>query len=148
LCVLCEPLDVHHPTASSAAKQKERTNAETHIVYAYLSAMQGEVGLAEKDPWDLREAKEAVDWDEWKVAIKDKLDQLEETKTWELTDLPEGCKPIGNKWVFIQKRDESGDIVKHKARLVAQGFSQKPGVNYSETGMFAPIMHSTHYEPY
>jgi Reverse transcriptase (RNA-dependent DNA polymerase) len=139
-CMLREPLDVRRPTESSAAKQKERASAETHIAYAYSSAMQGKVGLAEKDPWDLREAKEAVDWDKWEVAIKEELDQLEETKTWELMDLPEGREPIGNKWVFVQKRDESGDIVKHKARLVAQGFSQKPGVDYSETGTFAPVM--------
>jgi Reverse transcriptase (RNA-dependent DNA polymerase) len=138
--MLREPLDVRRPTESSAAKQKERASAETHIAYAYSSAMQGKVGLAEKDPWDLREAKEAVDWDKWEVAIKEELDQLEKTKTWELMDLPEGCEPIGNKWVFVQKRDESRDIVKHKARLVAQGFSQKPGVDYSETGTFAPVM--------
>jgi hypothetical protein len=99
-----------------------------------------DVGLAEKPPWNLREAREAVDWEKWKIAIKEELDQLEETKTWELVDLPEGHKPIGCKWVFNRKRNENRKIVRYKARLVAQGFTQKPGVDYSKTGTFAPIM--------
>ena len=61
-------------------------------------------------------------------------------ETWELVDLPEDRQPIGNKWVFIQKRDKHGSVIKHKAQLVAQGFSQKPGIDYSETGTFAPVM--------
>jgi hypothetical protein len=119
---LREPLDVRRPTESSAAKQKEKISAETHIAYAYVSAAHADVGLAEKPPWNLREAKEAVDWEKWEVAIKEELDQLEETKTWELVDLPEGREPIGCKWVFDRKRDEKGEI-RHKARLVAQGFT-------------------------
>jgi hypothetical protein len=137
---LREPLEVHCPTESSAAKQKERVNAETHIAYVYVSVVNTDVGLAEKPPWDLREAKEAVDWEKWEVAIKEELDQLEEMKTWELVDLPEGREPIGCKWVFDRKRDEKGEIVHHKARLVAQGFTQKPGIDYSETRTFAPVM--------
>lgn len=45
--------------------------------------------------------------------------------TWELTDLPIRHHPIGLKWVFKIKRDESGYIVGHKARLVANGYVQK-----------------------
>ena len=60
--------------------------------------------------------------------------------TWEEAELPEERKAIGCRWVFARKRDEHGKIVKHKARLVAQGFSQKPGVDYSDNGTFAPVM--------
>jgi hypothetical protein len=100
---LREPLDICCPIESSAAKQKEKISVETHIAYAYLSAVSAEIRLAEKDPWDLREAKEASNWENWKAAIKDELNQLEEMKTWKLVDLPEGCEPIRNKWVFIRK---------------------------------------------
>jgi Reverse transcriptase (RNA-dependent DNA polymerase) len=135
-----EPLDARRPTESSTAKQKEKVSAEAHIAYAYLSAMNAEVGIAEKDPWDLKEAREAADWDKWEVAIKEELDQLEEMKAWDLVDLPEDQEPIGCKWVFLRKRDENGTVIRHKACLVAQGYAQKPGVDYSETGTFAPVM--------
>ena len=49
-------------------------------------------------------------------------------------------KTIGCKWVFIRKRDNTGNIVQWKVRLVAQGFSQKPGTDYDNDGTFAPVM--------
>ena len=60
--------------------------------------------------------------------------------TWELADLPEGREPIGCKWVFVKKRDEKGKLIKYKVWLIAQGFSQKPGVDFSNDGTFAPVM--------
>lgn len=59
--------------------------------------------------------------------------------TWELTPLPEGHKITGSCWVFIIKCNENGTIDKYKARLVAQGFTQMPGVNYDQT--FSPATH-------
>ena len=58
---------------------------------------------------------------------------------WELADLPEGRKPIECKWVFVKKCDEKGNLIKYKAQLVAQGFSQKPGINFNNDGTFAPV---------
>ncbi len=57
--------------------------------------------------------------------------------TWELTEKPEGANVVGSKWVFRAKKDATGKIVRYKARLVAQGFSQIPGVDYFDT--FAPV---------
>jgi hypothetical protein len=56
--------------------------------------------------------------------------------TWELVKLPAGRKAIGSKWVFKIKRNTDGSIECYKACLVAQGFSQRPGVDFTET--FAP----------
>ena len=54
-----------------------------------------------------------------------------------LVELPPSCNPIGTKWVFKNKQGEDGVVVYNKARLVAQGFYQKEGIDYEET--FAPI---------
>ena len=51
---------------------------------------------------------------------------------------PASIKPVGNKWVFVRKRNENNDIIRYKARLVAQGFSQRPGIDYEET--YSPVM--------
>ena len=57
--------------------------------------------------------------------------------TWELVDVPAGANIVGSKWVFCAKKDAAGNVVCYKARLVAQGFSKVPGVNYFDT--FAPV---------
>ena len=46
---------------------------------------------------------------------------------------PASIKPVGNNWVFVRKRNENNDIIRYKVRLVAQGFSQRPGIDYEET---------------
>ena len=56
-----------------------------------------------------------------------------------MEELPEGREAVGCKWVFLRKKDENGNEA-HKAQLVAQGFSQKPRMDYSDTGTFAPMM--------
>ena len=57
--------------------------------------------------------------------------------TWELVDVPAGANIVGSKWVFCAKKDAAGNVVCYKARLVAQGFSKVPGVDYFDT--FAPV---------
>lgn len=56
--------------------------------------------------------------------------KLQKNKTWELTCLPAGIKPIGIKWVFKMKLNEAGKVDKFKARLVAKWYAKKYGINY------------------
>nr|GEU29131.1 putative ribonuclease H-like domain-containing protein [Tanacetum cinerariifolium] len=56
---------------------------------------------------------------------------------WVLVDLPKGNKAIGLKWIFRNKKDERGTIIRNKARLVAQGHTQEEGIDYEE--VFAPV---------
>ena len=70
--------------------------------------------------------------------MKNEIDSLMLNGTWVLTNLPPGEKPIKCKWVFKTKRDEYGNPVKFKARLVSKGFSQREGIDFNET--FAPVV--------
>nr|GFA93683.1 retrovirus-related Pol polyprotein from transposon TNT 1-94 [Tanacetum cinerariifolium] len=54
-----------------------------------------------------------------------------------IVDLPHGKREIGTKWVYRNKKDERGIVVRNKARLVAQGNTQEEGINYKE--VFAPV---------
>jgi hypothetical protein len=56
---------------------------------------------------------------------------------WESVEPPPNCHPIGTKWAWKNKEGENGMVVRNKSRLVAQGFSQKEGIDYEET--FAPV---------
>ena len=67
----------------------------------------------------------------------EEIDSIERNNTWDLVDLPEGKNNIGVKWVYKTKLNADGEVEKYKARLVAQGFSQQPGIDYNKT--FAPV---------
>ena len=67
----------------------------------------------------------------------EEMKAIEENDTWDLVDPPSGCRPIGLQWVYKVKRDEHGAIVKHKARLVTQGFIQCEGIDFEE--VFASV---------
>ena len=73
--------------------------------------------------------------------MDEEMQALEKNGTWIVTTLPEGKTAIGSKWVFKIKTDETGKTTKYKARLVAQGYSQKYGHDYDE--FFAPVAKPT-----
>ena len=141
-----EPSNIMRPTESLCAKSVnlEQTHMVTEDIMesifrdiAFFSTSEEE---STENPTTIKEALNGEEGDQWKKAIDEELATLEKMGTWELTDLPEGRKPIGCKWVFVKKRNEKGKLVKYKAWLVAQGFLQKPGIDFSKDGTFAPVM--------
>ena len=52
---------------------------------------------------------------------------------WELVPRPKGVNVIGTKWIFKNKSDEHGIIIRSKSRLVAQGYTQVEGIDFDET---------------
>ncbi|GKB62439.1 putative ribonuclease H-like domain-containing protein [Tanacetum coccineum] len=78
-----------------------------------------------------------LDDEGWVEAMQEELFQFKLLNVWILVDLPHGKKAIGTKWVFRNKKDQRGIMVRNKARLVAQGYRQEEGVDYDE--IFAPV---------
>jgi len=70
----------------------------------------------------------------------EEIDSIERNNTWDLVNLPEGKKSIGVKWVYKTKLSAYGEVEKYKARLVAQGFSQQPDIDYNETFSLVAII--------
>nr|GFA98091.1 hypothetical protein [Tanacetum cinerariifolium] len=68
----------------------------------------------------------------WVDAMQEELLQFKIQKVWILVDLPFGKKAIRTKWVYKNKKDERGVVVRNKARLVAQGHRQEEGIDYDE----------------
>ncbi|KAL8157797.1 hypothetical protein AgCh_002489 [Apium graveolens] len=72
-----------------------------------------------------RDYSQAVKELAWREAMQSEIDLIEKNNTWILTDLPHGHKAIRLKWVFKIKKDMDGEVVEHKARLVARGYVQR-----------------------
>jgi hypothetical protein len=91
-----------------------------------------------KEPFSYSEAISRPDASVWRAAMDRELTSLDEMGAFVEADLPKGERAIGLKWVYAYKKDANGvNIVgKEKARVVAQGFSQRPG-QFDET--YAPV---------
>ena len=80
------------------------------------------------------------DAEKWHQAMQEEYLMHLENRTWEIVKLPPGKKAIASGWVFRVKRNPDGSVERYKGRLVAKGFSQRPGQDYTE--VFAPASRS------
>jgi hypothetical protein len=65
--------------------------------------------------------------------MAEEFSALSQTNTWTLVPRPPGTNIVGSKWIFKTKHRLNGSIEKHKARLVARGFTQRQGIDYDDT---------------
>ncbi|GJT77434.1 putative ribonuclease H-like domain-containing protein [Tanacetum coccineum] len=116
-----------HALVSYVQKQQRNNHKDQqHCLFACF--------LSQEEP---KKISEALKDDSWVEAMQEELLQFRLQQVWILVDLPHGAKVIGTKWVYRNKRDERGVVVRNKARLVAQGHRQEEGIDYDE--VFAPV---------
>ena len=90
-------------------------------------------------PRNIKEAQSRPDWPRWQEALDKEYQSLIDLGVWELVDPPDDPKVniVGSRWVFDYKFN-NGYLEKYKARGVAQGYTQKEGIDYTET--FSPVV--------
>ena len=92
------------------------------------------------EPLTYEQAVNSEHSEEWLKAMKEEWDSLIENETWEEVkrESSENMNVVGVKWVFKVKKNEKGEPVRYKARMIAKGYTQEYGVDYHET--YAPVL--------
>jgi len=85
----------------------------------------------------LKQAISSPESAEWKNAIAEEIKSLIKNDTWEIVDRPRNRNIVSSRLILRHKLKSDGTLERRKARLVARGFSQRPGIDFYET--FAPV---------
>jgi hypothetical protein len=118
----------------------ESYDRKSIVADSYFSEEVANVFHTDLDPKSMAECKKRSDWDKWKEAIEVEIASLNKRKVFSaVRPTPPGILPVGYKWVFVRKRNENNEVVRYKARLVAQGFTQRLGVDFNET--YSPVIY-------
>ncbi|GAA5915667.1 hypothetical protein JCM5296_000044 [Sporobolomyces johnsonii] len=136
------PITLEHPLLASASLDNNLQEDDPDVVaVADIETDEGgelQAFITTPDPKfdtpSIREALNRVDRPEWLAAIGLEREQFRERGVMdqELVELPDGARAIPLKWVLLIKRDEHGNVIKYKARLVARGDLQRPGIDFGE----------------
>src|SRR3990167_2624399 len=89
-------------------------------------------------PETVKDVLSCPEKEKWIAAMDEEMQAMKQNEVWVVVDKPKSCKLVSTKWVFTIKKDSAGVVQRYKARLVARGFSQIPGVNVNET--FSPVI--------
>lgn len=123
---------------SNTAISGDEVDEDVLVLEANLDAAHAEMrGL---DPRTHQEALRGLYGPQWQEAMDDEIQRLELRNPWEYVDLPKGAHTIGSRWVYKTKLDATNAIASHRARLVAQGFTQVEGIDFYSDDTFAPVV--------
>ncbi|GBN57410.1 Retrovirus-related Pol polyprotein from transposon RE1 [Araneus ventricosus] len=89
-------------------------------------------------PKTFKETQISPDKEKWNEAMSEEIKLMQNRKVWDLVEPKSNMKVLGCRWVYNIKHDEKNNVKKYKSRLVAQGFKQRPGVDF--TDVFAPLV--------
>ncbi|KAF2359941.1 Reverse transcriptase RNA-dependent DNA polymerase [Trinorchestia longiramus] len=89
-------------------------------------------------PANVEEALHGPESKLWKAAMEEEMASMNINNVWSLVECPKNKKPIRCKWIFKRKTCPDGNVCSYKARLVAQGYAQKFGVDFDES--FSPVV--------
>ena len=103
-------------------RRADLAHIDTHGIFSALYASADPKGF-----------KTAAQHPTWMKAMQQEMDALHVNNTWTLVPRPTNHNVVGCKWLFLTKYHADGSIERHKARLVAQGYSQIPGLDYSQS---------------
>lgn len=117
----------NHPTDQIIRDPNTGVQTRRRIVSTYSL-------LSSIEPKNVIEAKQD---ERWIKAMNEELNQIKRNQTWELVPMPKNKNVIGTKWVFRNKLNEHGKVVRNKARLLCKGYAQVEGIDFEET--FAPM---------
>ena len=90
------------------------------------------------EPITFEEVMTSPEKERWIEAMNKEMASIKANDVYDLVELPKDRKAVGSKWVYKQKINADGSVERYKARLVAQGFSQRAGQDYDET--FCPVV--------
>jgi hypothetical protein len=105
----------------------------TLVEQEHVMAFVHEIATPESDPLTLEQAKSSLDWPKWHDTIQAEYNSLRKHQVFGPLVTSLTLKPVGHKLIFVKKRDAKSDIARYKVRLVAQGFTQRPEIDFQFT---------------
>ena len=124
------------PVRSRTSQRVRREPARYLLEQSYNVLVAYTTKILYEIPDRYEEATNSPNSSEWIRAMNEEICALEENDTWELVELPEDRTEIKGRWVYTTKLNSRGEVDKFKARYVAKGCSQTPGLDFDET--FSP----------
>ncbi|KAK2985183.1 hypothetical protein RJ640_010472 [Escallonia rubra] len=127
-------LDQHVVPSRSMVTRSQHEIVKPNPRYARLHILQSSPQV----PMEPKMYKFALKHSAWKAAMHEELSALHDNQTWDLIPRTRDMNVIGSKWVFKTKLQPYRSVERLKPRLVAKGFNQIEGVDFSE--IFSPVI--------
>jgi hypothetical protein len=112
----------NHPEELIIGNKSDGVQTRRQLLYQTKIAL-----LSQIEPSSI---KEACKYENWVNAMNEELDEIEKNQTWELVPRPKNKNFIGTKWVYKNKMNENGQVIRNKSRLVCKGYAQVKRVDY------------------